>query len=160
MSKGKYLFSENEIFDRKHADQKRFEIAFKEEIPLFISSIDSAFEKMKLHRSEIDPFCRDRNLSSVLMSGFLRGELHDCFGLKISRDGTGRYYFSKDGEWRLYFKKLNSKTHMPENIETKHVIGFNQLSSQMFPSSTPTITVPDLTIKSQDTDIQIRRKSS
>ena len=81
---------------------------------------------MKHHRSEIEPCCRDRNLSAVLMSGFLRGELNECFGLRIGRDSTGRYYFSKDGEWRLYFKKLNSRSFLPENIETKHVVELNQ----------------------------------
>ena len=207
MFKSNYLFSKNQIFDRKHADQKRFEIAFSEEIPLFVSSIDNAFERMKSHRSEIQPYCRDRNLSAVLMSGFLRGELYDCFGLKILRDATGRYYFSKDKEWILYFKKLNSKTYLPENIETKHVAGLNQqlsidfedrssviyigftvtkeydyitgyhavysrngeviwrssldgLSSQVFSTGTPSVTIPDITITGQDKEIQIRRKSS
>lgn len=143
-----------------------------------------------------------------MMSGFVIGKLIDCFGLKMSRDSTGRHYFSKDGEWRLYFKKLNSKTYLPENIETKHVAGLNRQlsfefedrssvvyigytvtkeydyitgyhavyikdsvivwrSSLNFPDSahvfspgTPSVIIPDVTITSPNTEIQIRRKSS
>jgi hypothetical protein len=126
MSKGNFLFSENQMFDRKHADQRKFETSFREEIPEFIVCTKQAFERMKGLRSGIEPYARDRNLNAVLMSGFLRSELHKCFGSRIRMDHTGRFYFSKDREWILYFKKLNPRTYLPDNIETKHVAGLHQ----------------------------------
>lgn len=122
MGKLNYLFSENQIFERKHADQRKFEMAFEGEIPEFIKTIQNSFERMKVIRSGIEPYARDRNLNAVLMSGFLRGELHRCFGSEIRMDHTGRFFYAKDQNWILYFKKLNSKTYLPDNIETKHVV--------------------------------------
>lgn len=115
------LFSNKQMFDRKNAEQERFELAFTEEIPLFIRVIDNAFEMMRMHRSSIPPISRGRNLSAVLVNGFIRGELYQTFPDRIRTDHTGRFYLTKNGAWRVYFKKLNPKTLLPENVETTHV---------------------------------------
>lgn len=126
MSKLNYLFTKDQLFERKNADQQKFEVEFKEEIPQFISSIDHSFKQMKDHRSNIPPSARDRNLNAVLMSGFLRGSLLEAFPDLINIDHTGRYFLTKNREWVVYFKKLNPKTLLPENIETKHVKSLHQ----------------------------------
>lgn len=121
MSKANYLFPECQVFERKHASQQKFELALKEELPLFVTSFHKSFERMIDFRSKIEPSAKDRNFNAVIMNGFVKGELIKTYESMIKIDNTGRFYFIKNGEWILYFKKLNSRTHLPENIETKHV---------------------------------------
>lgn len=150
MGKFNSLFSENQIFNRKHADQRKFETSFREEIPEFITAIQNSFERMKMVRSEIEPYGRDRNLNAVLMSGFLRSELHKSFGSKIRIDHTGRYYYSKDREWIIYFKKLNTRTYLPDNIETKHVAGLHRQLAFDLAERSPVIYIGYTVTKSWD----------
>jgi hypothetical protein len=121
MYRGNYLFTDEQLFERKHADQQNFERTFKDEMPEFISLFQNSFERLKSIRSSIEPSSRDRNLNAVLMSGFVKGELAKLYGRIVKVDHTGRPYYSKDQQWMLYFKKLNANTFLPDNIETKHV---------------------------------------
>lgn len=77
-------------------------------------------------RSQIEPSARNRNVNAVFMNGFVKGELLKSYESMIKIDSTGRFCLIKNGEWILYFKKLNSRTHLPENIETQHVKALHQ----------------------------------
>lgn len=141
MHKSNYLFSESQIFERKHASQQKFELAFQEELPVFVSSIQSSFERLRNFRSQIEPIARDRNINAVLMNGFVKGELYKTYESMLKIDSTGRFCLIKNSEWILYFKKLNSRTHLPENIETKHVMDLHQQYSLSFDERAPVIYV-------------------
>jgi nitrogen fixation protein len=139
MGKVNYLFSDSQVFERKHASQQKFEMAFIEELPCFVSSFHSSFERMRDIRSRIEPSARDRNINAVLMNGFVKGELLKAYESMIKIDSTGRFCFIKNGEWILYFKKLNSRTHLPENIETKHVMELHKQYSLSMDERSPVI---------------------
>lgn len=141
MGKGNYLFSDSQVFERKHASQQKFETAFKEELPVFVSSFHSSFKRMVDLRSQIEPSARDRNINAVLMNGFVKGELFKTYESMVKIDSTGRFCLIKDGEWILYFKKLNQRTHLPENIETKHVMELHQQCSLSLDERSPIIYV-------------------
>lgn len=150
MYKLNYLFSENQIFDRKHADQQKFEMTFMDEMPLFVFTIQKAFERMCKLRSTIEPSARDRNFNAVLMSGFLKGELLNSCESLVHLDHTGRYYLTKGGEWILYFKKLNSRSYLPDNIETKHVRELDQQLALSLEEAAPVIYIGYTVTKSWD----------
>lgn len=150
MGKVNYLFSESQVFERKHASQQKFELAFQEELPLFVSSIHRSFERMVSLRSQIELSARDRNINAVLMNGFVKGELFKAYESMVKIDNTGRFCLIKSGEWILYFKKLNSRTHLPENIETKHVMELHQQYSLSLDERAPVIYVGYTVTKSWD----------
>lgn len=141
MGKVNYLFSDSQVFERKHASQQKFEMAFKEELPVFVSSFHSSFERMKNLRSQIELSARDRNFNAVMMNGFVKGALFKSFESNVKIDNTGRFCLIKNGEWILYFKKLNSRTHLPENIETKHVLELHRQYSLSLDERAPVIYV-------------------
>lgn len=90
-----------------------------------------AFEKSREEISMKPKNYQDKNYPAVVMNGNLKGLLLKSYPDYISIDSTGRYYFSKDINFKIYFKKLDYKLS-PGNIPTNHVEAMDaQLSLPM-----------------------------
>lgn len=124
------LFDLSQFGKRKAPAQSEFEnknidllIAFREMVP-------RAF--IRLHKeifSVIEPISQDKNLPSVVISGFLRGELIKHFPELCDNATKQRFKLTGANKERIFIKKLDDQKR-PSNIPTiDSMLIYNQLSN-------------------------------
>ena len=128
------LFDLSQFEKRKISSQTDFENGNMELLLAFRDIVPKCFDR--LHReifSVIDPISQDKNLPSVVMSGYLRGEMIKQFpSMCVDAEKKGRFLLKGNGKERIFIKKLDTNRR-PSNIPTvDSVLIYNQLSTSVF----------------------------
>ncbi|UOE49815.1 hypothetical protein MTO98_01855 [Mucilaginibacter sp. SMC90] len=124
------LFDASQFQKRKAPAQADFENKNLDVLIAFRDMVPRAFAR--LHKeifSTIEPISQDKNLPSVVMSGFLKGELIKHFPQLCGHATKQRFQLTGAGNERIFIKKLDTQMR-PSNIPTvDSVLIYNQLSN-------------------------------
>lgn len=132
------LFDLSQFEKRKAPAQNDFEAKNIDLLLAFREMVPRSFERLNREIfSVIEPISQDKNLPSVVMSGYLRGELIKQFPQYCYKSTKQRFLLVGEANEQIYVKKLDTQKR-PSNIPTiDSVLIYNQLSkshSDVYPN--------------------------